>query len=192
MSRSRRVALVLTPVASAEALAGLCSMAGIDAGVVPASSGAIAVIDLDEPADAQTPGENDGEAGLGVDADGELVGDWDISALLGAGTEIPPAADELARQLSRFAKDGVILLTASLGSGDEITGQLSACRYVSGEPGDDLAVGLILASADDVVEDLALGARRADEIEGYTRSSTVPRWRAARFLAKGMRRRHRD
>jgi len=165
------VALVLTPVASAPALAGLCAMAGIDVHVVPSSAGAIAGIEL-EP---QAPSE-----------------DWDISDIIGAPT-VPAAADDLARKLSTLAKTGVVLLTASLpreGAPDqEVSGQLTAKRYEQGEPGEEIAVGLLLAGADDVVEELILRRTALTDVAGHQRSGDLPRWKAARMFAKGLRRR---
>lgn len=169
-------------------------MSGIDVGAVPARSGAVAVIDLaSDPGSEEQPGPDAApDDSLGVNADGELVGDWDIADLLGPDTSVPPVADAVARQLSRLAKDGVILLTATLGGEDEIAGQLAAVRYVEGAPAEELAVGLVLANADEVVEDLALGMKEPAEVKGYLRSGEVPRWRAARLIAKSVRRRRRS
>jgi len=169
------VAVVLTPVASASALAGLCAMQDVDVHVVPSRSGAIAVVEL-EPAPAPA---------------GEPQ-DWDIAELLGTtGQEVPPAADAAARALSRLTKAGVVLITSSLttDSGVEsgLSGQLTARRYEGGEPGDDVPVGLVLAGADDVVEDLVLGRVRAADVTGHQRSGDLPRWKAARMFAKGLR-----
>src|SRR5699024_693253 len=81
------VAVVLTPVASASALAGLCAMQDVDVHVVPSRSGAVAVVEL-EPAPDKPPAD-----------------DWDITELLGTpGEEVPAAADEVARTLSRLTK----------------------------------------------------------------------------------------
>ena len=188
------VAMVLTPVASAQALAGLCSMTGIDVHVVPSGSGAVAVLELDEKGRAvddaapDVPTDDDGGD------DGDLqVRDWDISELLG-GTheEIPPQADELAKNLSRLSKSGVVLITAALseeGFEKGLSGQLTARHYNDGEAGEEVAVGLILAGADDVVEDLILRRVRVTDVPGHERSGDIPRWRAARMFGKGLRRR---
>lgn len=168
-----RIGLVLTPVASAPALAGLCAMSGIDVGVVPTSSGAVAVIELP----AQEPPE-----------------DWDVGELLGAPeTGAPDEAVELARTLSRLGRTGVVLLTADLGKdvGIEsgLSGQVQGRRYVGGQDAGDVAPGLVIATADQVVEDLVLGRVRPQAAPGYQRSGELPRWKAARMLAKGLRRR---
>jgi len=168
-----KLALVLTPVASAPALAGLCAMAGIDVDVVPSSSGAVAALEVapKPPAD-----------------------DWDISQLLG-GEEggFPPEAEDLAKNLSRLSRAGVVLLVADLATdvGIEagLSGQISARRYTSGEPEGDVPAGLILAGADQVIEDLILGRTRPDAVKGHQRSGTLPRWKAARMFGRGLRRR---
>jgi hypothetical protein len=169
-----RVALVLTPVASAPALAGLCAMAGIDVDVVPSSAGAVAVVEV--PAT-------------------QVQGDWDVAELTG-GTGpggFPPEAEEVAGTLSRLARAGVVLLAADLatdvGIETGLSGHVSARRYVGGVPEGDVPAGLVLAGADQVVEDLALGRVRAAEISGHQRSGTLPRWKAARMFSRGLRRR---
>lgn len=221
------VAMVLTPVASAPALAGLCAMTGIDCYVIPSSSGAVALVELDDtgrvadgaapagtaPAgtgaqdaatdDAGVPAAEAGAAGAdGADAgdaaaddlDDLHVRDWDISELLGGGAEeIPPEADQLAKQLSRLSKAGVVLITAALsedgGFEKGLSGQLTARHYDTGEAGEEVSVGLILAGADDVVEDLILRRVRVTEVPGHERSGDIPRWKAARMFGKGLRRR---
>ncbi|PFG38382.1 hypothetical protein ATJ97_0859 [Georgenia soli] len=168
-----KLALVLTPVASAPALAGLCAMAGIDVDVVPSSSGAVAALEIA----AKAP-----------------VDDWDISQLLGGEDGgFPPEAEEVAKNLSRLSRAGVVLLVADLatdvGIESGLSGQISARRYTSGEPEDDVPAGLILAGADQVIEDLILGRTRPDQVKGHQRSGTLPRWKAARMFGRGLRRR---
>lgn len=170
-----RIGLVLTPVASAPALAGLCAMSDIDVGVVPTSAGAVAVLELPpaEPAD-----------------------DWDITELLGGPDTggAPEEAVELARTLSRLARTGVVLLTAELaedvGIESGLSGQVTARRYAAGEDSGEVAPGLIIATADQVVEDLLLGRTRPQDAPGYQRSGDLPRWKAARMFAKGLRKRN--
>ncbi len=174
MSEVPAVAVVLTPVASAPALAGLCAMQDVDVHVVPSKSGAVAVVEL-EPAPPAAEPE-----------------DWDIRELLGGpGQEVPAEADQVARTLSRLTKAGVVLITSALttDSGVEsgLSGQLTARRYAGGEPGEEVAVGLVLAGADDVVEDLVLGRVRVTDVSGHQRSGDLPRWKAARMFAKGLR-----
>lgn len=176
MSEVPAVAVVLTPIASAPALAGLCAMSDVDVHVVPSRAGAVAVIELEPAPPVAEPDE------------------WDISELLGGqGDEVPAAADEIARTLSRLTKAGVVLITSALtrdsGLEQGLAGQLTARRYGGGERGEEVAVGLVLAGADDVVEDLVLGRVRVTDVPGHARSGDLPRWKAARMFAKGLRRR---
>ena len=86
-----KVAVVLTPLASAEALASLCAMSDLDCTVVPSRSGAFAVKEF-------------------VSAHAE----WDVSELLGGADTEPAEAAELASALSRLSRAGVVLMTADL------------------------------------------------------------------------------
>jgi len=170
-----RVALVLTPVASGPALAGLCAIAGLDVDVVPSSSGAIAALELT----AEKKPESD---------------DWDISELVGGEDGgFPPAAEDLAKNLSRLTRAGVVLVVGDLandvGIETGLSGQLSARRYTGGEAEEDVPAGLVLAGADQVVEDLILGRTRPAQVKGHQRSGTLPRWKAARLFGRGLRRR---
>ncbi|MFC7405386.1 hypothetical protein [Georgenia alba] len=170
-----RLALVLTPVASAPALAGLCAIAGIDVDVVPSSSGAVAALEI-------VPEKK-------PDSD-----EWDISELVGGEDGgFPPAAEELAANLSRLTRAGVVLVVGDLatdvGIETGLSGHLSARRYAGGQPEEDVPAGLILASADEVVEELILGRTRPEQVKGHQRSGTLPRWKAARLFGRGLRRR---
>ncbi|WP_185972521.1 hypothetical protein [Georgenia yuyongxinii] len=167
------IALVLTPVASAPALAGLCAMSGIDVDVVPTTSGAVAVLEI-------AAREKD---------------EWDIGELVGeaGGPSLPPEAEDLAANLSRMSRAGVVLMTAELatdvGIESGLSGHIHARRYIGGEPDGDVPAGLVLAGADQVVEDLILGRVRAADVNGHQRSGTIPRWKAARMFTRGLRKR---
>ena len=153
--RAVKVAVVLTPLASAEALAALCAMSELDCTVVPARSGAFAVKEF-------------------VSAHVE----WDVS--------------ELASTLSRLSRAGVVLLTADLatdvGIESGLSGTITARRYTNGDAGEDAAAGLLLASVDQEVEDVLLGATRADDIRGAVKSSEVKPSKAMRWFTRGLRR----
>ena len=86
-----KIAVVLTPLASASALAALCAMSDLDCTIVPARSGAIAVKEF-------------------VSAHAE----WDVAELLGGVETEPAEAAELAKALSRLSRGGVVLMTADL------------------------------------------------------------------------------
>ena len=143
--RAVKVAVVLTPLASAEALAALCAMSELDCTVVPARSGAFAVKEF-------------------VSAHVE----WDVSELLG-GAETEPAE-------------------AAVGIESGLSGTITARRYTNGDAGEDAAAGLLLASVDQEVEDVLLGATRADDIRGAVKSSEVKPSKAMRWFTRGLRR----
>ena len=193
------LALVLTPVASPRALAALCALDGIDVDVVPTSRGAVAVRAVGSvpragdagapgaaaPGEGAGPGVTEGEpAPLGTDVD------WDISELL-EDDDVPAEARELAARISHLTRVGVVLVTARLtedgGLEPGLSGQISAQRYLGGEPGEDLAAGLVLAGADDVVEDLLLGRRAVTDVPGHVSSRDAGRLRGRR-LGKRLRR----
>lgn len=164
-----KVAVVITPLASAEALASLCAMSDLECTVVPSSSGAFAVKQF-------------------VSAHAE----WDVAELLGGADSEPAEAAELAGRLSMLSRAGVILMTADLatdvGIETGLSGTITARRYVSGEAGEDAAAGLLLANLDQVVEDVLLGITEAHEAPGAVSTSEVKPSKAMRWLGRGLRR----
>lgn len=164
-----KVAVVLTPLAGADALASLCAMSDLDCTVVPSRSGAFAVKEF-------------------VSAHAE----WDVSELLGGADTEPAEAAELASALSRLSRAGVVLMTADLatdvGIESGLSGTITARRYTNGRAGEDAAAGLLLASMDQEVEDVLLGVTRAEDIKGAVRSSEVRPGRAMRWFGRGLRR----
>lgn len=158
------VAVVLTPVASAPALAGLCAMAKIEAHVVPTSRGALAVrvIERDDAAD---------------DSLAELLG------------EAPEIAMTMAATLSRTSRYGAVLLVSRLGEGDEgLVGTIAASQWNNGErTADTVSAGLVLAQSDDVVEQLLLGTLAPEAAEGAVSPGTLPPWQARRLFKKTQR-----
>ncbi|SDM48266.1 hypothetical protein [Actinomyces ruminicola] len=171
-AKAVKIAVVLTPLASADALAALCAAGGLDCWVVPSRSGAIAVKEF-------------------VSAHAE----WDIAELLG-GTDTEPAeAAELAGALSRLSRLGVVLMTADLatdvGIESGLSGTITARRYQNGEAGEETSAGLLLASADQTIEDILLGVTRAEGVPGAVRTSEVKPGRVMRWLGRGMRQRGR-
>lgn len=211
------LALVLTPVASANALAALCALDGIDVDVVPTSRGAVAVRSLPGPSGGMSSGAGEGSAadtggvrspGAGgapgeekmrdelapvaagsADETGPDI-DWDIGELLDEG--VPAEAKELAARISRLTRLGVVLVTARLTEDAAfdagLSGQISATRYLGGEAAEDLAPGLVLAGADDLVEDLLLGRRPVAEVPGHVNSREAGKARRARRIGRGLRR----
>lgn len=173
------LALVLTPVASAPALAKVLGLGGIDVDVVPTSQGALAARAVGSP-DPQ-------DAGPAPDTAAEAA--WDISELFD--DDVPPEARGLAAEISRLTRLGVVLVTVDLASdaGTEpgISGQVRAQRYEGGEPGEEVPGGLVIAGSDDVVEELLLGRRSVTEVPGHIRSidAAAPR---GRWFGRGTRR----
>ena len=169
MPRAVKVAVVLTPLASAEALAGLCAMSGLACWVVPARSGAYAVKEF-------------------VSAHAE----WDVAELLGGMESEPAEAAELAGTLSRLARGGVVLLTADLatdvGIESGLSGHITARHYVSGEAGEETSAGLVMSAVDASVEDVLFGILKAAEVPGALDTTNLPTGRAFRLFGRGLRR----
>lgn len=165
--RAVKIAVVLTPLANADALAQLCAMSGLDCTVVPTRTGAVAVKEL-------------------VSAYSE----WDVSELLGGAESEPAEAAELAGRLSHLSRGGTILLTADLatdvGIESGLSGTITARGYERGEGGPDMSSGLVLASVDALVEDLLLGVAKANEVEGAVRSSQVRLGPLGRWMGRGL------
>ena len=163
-----KIAVVLTPLASANALAALCAMSDLDCTIVPARSGAIAVKEF-------------------VSAHAE----WDVAELLGGVETEPAEAAELAKALSRLSRGGVVLMTADLatdvGIESGLSGTITARRYENGAAGEEASSGLLLSAVDQVVEDILLGIVRADDVEGALRSGEVTPGRAMRWFGRGLR-----
>lgn len=158
------VAVVLTPVSSAPALAGLCAMAGIDAHVVPTSRGALAVRVIE-----RDPASDDSLA--------ELLG------------EAPEIAMKMAATLSRTSRYGAVLLVSRLGEGDEgLVGTIAASQWNNGErTSETVSSGLVLAQSDDVVEQLLFGTVDPDAAEGAVAPGRLPPWQARRLFRKTQR-----
>ena len=174
------LAVVLTPVASAQALAALCALDGVFVDVVPTQRGAVVVRAV----------EVGGSSGAEAETEGETTEpDWDISELMD--DAVPAKAAELAARISLLTRQGVVLVTAALTEDGALesglSGQITARRYVGGEAAEDVPAGLVIAGADDVVEDLLLGRRGVADIPGHVSSADAARTRRNRWLGKGNR-----
>ncbi len=156
----RDLALIVTPIVSAEALAGLAAMAGLACTVVPSSSGAVAAMDL-EVAD---PFE-------------KLSG------------EPPREAVALAKAISILTRVDVVLLVSRLvseGSEVSLEGEMSAWRVAREDLAGEVSPGLVIAGLDTVVEDLAVGEKRLADIPGTIDSAAISKGEAARMIARGI------
>ena len=167
--RAVKVAVVMTPLNRADGLAGMCSLLDLDCTVVPSSSGAFAVKQF-------------------VSAHS----DWDVAELLGGSDSEPAEAAELAAQLSRLSRAGAVLMTADLatdvGIESGLSGTITARHFTNGQPGEEASAGLLLASMDQVVEDILLGVIGADDVPGAVKSSEIQPPRAMRWFGRGLRR----
>ena len=98
----------------------------------------------------------------------------------------------MAAQLSRLSRAGAVLMTADLatdvGIESGLSGTITARHFTNGQPGEEASAGLLLASMDQVVEDVLLGAIDADDVPGAVRSSEIKAPRAMRWFGRGLRR----
>nr|NLD40822.1 hypothetical protein [Actinomycetales bacterium] len=158
----RDLALIVTPFASAEALAGLAAAAGLACTVVPSESGAVAAMDL-EVAD---PFE-------------KLTG------------EPPKEALALAKAISILTRIDVVLLVSRLVSeGGEVSleGELSAWRVTGADIGGEISPGLVIAGLDPTIEDLAVGEKRLADVPGTIDSSALSSAEAAGMISRAVQR----
>ena len=167
--RAVKVAVVMTPLNRADGLAGMCSLLDLDCTVVPSSSGAFAVKQF-------------------VSAHS----DWDVAGRRGGPAPGPAGPAELAAQLSRLSRAGAVLMTADLatdvGIESGLSGTITARHFTNGQPGEEASAGLLLASMDQVVEDVLLGVIDADDVPGAVKSSEIQAPRAMRWFGRGLRR----
>ncbi len=129
----RRLACILTPVASAQALAGLASLSGLNVQVTATSTGAAAWLELTQAPDP----------------------------LEELGGEPPAAADHVAGELSRLTHTPVVLLVSNLNEPD--SGTMGAWKYEEGQRVAALSPGLVLSGVDAQVEEVLLGVSELDE-----------------------------
>ena len=186
-----RLAIVVTPFAKADVVAAACAQLGMrDAIAVPARTGVIVTRPLppkvahtdwdiselfgEAPSTAPDDDARPGAPAAGDDGPGGQGPDGEPEAETGPS---PRAGEELATAMSTITKRGIVLVTADLGvdTGPEtgLAGHVTAREWTAGEPGDDVPPGLLLANADEVLEDLVLGRRAPDEIAGAIRASDV-------------------
>lgn len=80
-----------------------------------------------------------------------------------------------------------ILRTSPVVLLDRRAGRISASRWQSGQHDDDLAPGLVLSGAPEVLEDLLLGSVDLADVDGTVTSVGMSRWSALRALRTGRR-----
>lgn len=164
-NQARYLAIVWTPVASAEALAGLCALQGIDTLVIPTSRGALVIEEED----------------VSPELDLELMS---------AG--VPERIIEIATLLARLSSDGVAVLSSRVDRSEEgLAGDLRAYHFGPTGESETVPAGLLLTRADAVIEGLATGRVLPADIEGGIRSGELSTRTATKFVRKGLRRRRR-
>lgn len=133
------VALVLAPLPSPGALHSLLALAGLKEAVVrlrPWTAVWLRVETAPSPED-------------------------ELASLAGGGREMPGPVDEVARVVSRLSKFGAVAIMSWLVEGEGIepgvSGQITARRYVQGQPEEDIPAGVLLGSMPPATEDLLLG-----------------------------------
>jgi hypothetical protein len=88
---------------------------------------------------------------------------------------------DAAAAVSRLLKGVPVVLLLRTG------GHVAASRWLDGEQGEDVAAGLVLSGAPDVLEDLLLGDSVAADVPGVVSSVDLSRYRALRMLAASAR-----
>ena len=88
---------------------------------------------------------------------------------------------DAAVAVSRLLKGVPVVLLEKSG------GRVAASRWLDGEQGEDLAAGLVLSGAPDVLEDLLVGTVAAADVPGVVSSVGLSRFRALRMLAASAR-----
>jgi hypothetical protein len=88
---------------------------------------------------------------------------------------------DAAAAVSRLLKGVPVVLLVRTG------GHVAATRWLDGEQGDDVAAGLVLSGAPEVLEDLLLGTTAAADVPGVVSSVELSRFRALRMLAASAR-----
>ncbi len=110
----------------------------------------------------------------GVDADVVPSPVGALAVLRDAGNAATTAA--AAGDLSRVLRLSPVILL------DRRAGRISASRWLGGAQEDDLAPGLVLSGAPEVLEDLLLGGTPVAEVPGVETSVGMSRWAAMRAL----------
>jgi len=90
---------------------------------------------------------------------------------------------EAAAAISRMLRTSPVILL------DRRAGRIAASRWSAGEKEDDLAAGLVLSGAPDLLDDLLVGGKPVGEVAGLETSVGMSRWAAMRALSAGGRRR---
>lgn len=168
ITTNRARVVFLTPLASAEALAGLCVLSGIELVVVPTEAGAAGILELSLS-----------EESFGMALIADTLRDFD------------PSVSEIAKMISEITRFPVVVLAALLTPGTEqepgVTGQVLAGRWNKGEFDTDLPSGLVLVQLPLKVEDLLLARVEETDTAGAVETRGISRLKAFELLRKGTR-----
>lgn len=161
--KARTLALVLTPVVSARALAGLASIGKVQCTVVHSSRGAVAA---------------------------RVVESDPFASLAG---EVPDEARGLAVAMAALSRTEVVLVLVELRGDSETglgyEGNTKAYRVSLDGLGEEVPAGLLLANADPIVEDLIFGEVLPEDAPGALDTESIEREDAIRMVREGTRRR---
>ena len=161
--RARTLALALTPVVSARALAGLASIGKVSCTVLHTDRGAIAarVVETDP-----------------------------FASLTG---EVPDEARGLAVAMAALSRTEVVLVLVRLAgdadTGLGYEGSTTAYRVSLDGLGEQVEAGLLLGNADPVLEDIVVGEVLPEDFPGALQTDAIERDEAIRMVREGTRRR---
>ncbi|MBD5788068.1 hypothetical protein IF650_18075 [Cellulosimicrobium terreum] len=106
----------------------------------------------------------------------------DVGALALLRDRSGDAPAQAAAALTTLVKGAPLILVERRGE------QLAMTRWSDGAPGDQLAPGLVLGGAPELLEDLLTGSTTLADLDGVVASSSVSRWKAVRLLTAAARR----
>lgn len=146
------VALVLAPVPSPEALHALLGLSGIRETVVRLKPWTAVWLRVETHPSA----------------------DDELASLLEDSRPMPARVDEVARAVSRLSKYGAVAMMSWLVEGEGVepgvSGQITARRYLHGEPEEDIPAGVLLGAMPPATEDLLLGRTQPSDYEDTVRA----------------------
>ncbi len=146
------VALVLAPVPSPEALHALLALSGVRETVVRLKPWTAVWLRVET-----RPSDED-----------------EFASLLEDSRPMPQAVDKVARLVSRLSKYGAVAMMSWLVEGEGVepgvSGQITARRYVQGEPEEDIPAGVLLGAMPPATEDLLLGRTLPGDYEDTVRA----------------------
>lgn len=151
-------------------------LSGLDAAAAQPDEPVVAIV-VTQVAGAKALAAACSLAGVAVDAVPSPVGALAVLRDAGDAARTASAAEALSRMLR---SSPVVLL-------DRRSGRISASRWSAGEREDDLAPGLVLSGAPEVLEEILVGGTPVADVPGVVTSVGMSRWAAMRALSAGRR-----